>query len=339
MYFRNKVIVVNYTLAIIVVFIHSYNIAQFNSISMWVLEIERFISLSVGELAVPCFFMISAFLFFRDYGADKIWEKYKRRFKSIVVPYIVWNSLYYVAFLILVHLPFCRTFMETQDVELSLKEILISVFCYKYNFVYWFMLQLILYIALSPAIWAILKNKWGIIFPVLFYIICRRYGIPNHFAMLVFWCLGACFALHGREMFERRKSKKESWIFLLMFITILVVRHLIVYKIPSLKSYSDNLLVLNVVLLWFSQDIFAFDKMIIPWWMEISFFIYSAHPMLVDAIKKISCVFLPDVSFVAIIIYFITVILSLFVVTCIAKIMINRCKAIWLLLNGGRIPK
>ncbi len=48
---------------------------------------------SVSRIFVPCFFFISGFLFFyySDFSGRVYIEKMKRRFRSLLVPYLFWN--------------------------------------------------------------------------------------------------------------------------------------------------------------------------------------------------------------------------------------------------------
>ena len=57
-------------------------------------ELVRFIFVEgFSRIFVPCFFLISGFLFFYYSGFDRhiYWEKMKKRFRSLLVPYLFWN--------------------------------------------------------------------------------------------------------------------------------------------------------------------------------------------------------------------------------------------------------
>ena len=129
MYFRNKITYANFIWAVLVMFLHSRNVEKYMSVAgTFVPGMEYFISLTLGNLAVPSFFLVSAYLFFRNYSKSRILEKWKSRFYSLVIPFLIWNLLYYFVFLILTLCPLSRQFMDTQAVGLTFEEIFQAVF-------------------------------------------------------------------------------------------------------------------------------------------------------------------------------------------------------------------
>ena len=233
MYFRNKVIITNFIFAVLVLFLHSYNIDQYSELGQTYLAgLEGFISQTLGNLAVPGFFLISAFLFFRDYSCHKIGEKYKSRVRSVLLPYLIWNLLYYFVFLFLVRFPASRYFMETQQVEISWSELLQAVFDYKYNGVYWYMQQLIFYIILSPIIWVVTR-KCGIAVTVICFLFSlKKTNIVLGYAdvrldTMVYWCLGCYFGTHKLLLFEKRIGIKYRKLCVALFCVLLAVRYVI----------------------------------------------------------------------------------------------------------------
>lgn len=347
MYFRKKITVTNFILAVLVMFLHSYNIVQYPAAEHTFLpELEFFVSKTAGNLAVPCFFMISSYLFYRNYGTDKILEKYKSRFKSVLLPYWIWNMLYYLLFLALVAFPVSRYFMDTQQVEWSMHEWLQAVSNHKYNGAYWFMQQLAWFVLLSPVIWMIMKRKWGIALPL--FLLVWNYveihlpteGFGLRLDMLVYWCVGCYLAQHGAEWFES-KAAKEKYYYGVLFLGVLGARFWLEY-VKGLSVYSSRLaaflMFINVLLLWHSLDILSYRK--VCWWMEITFFIYSTHPILVDAVKKGMAKLFPDTLAFGLINYFAAVGISLCIIIMAAKLLMNYAPFVWKILNGGRgLPK
>ena len=87
--------------AIMVVVLHQYNVQNMPSHS-FANHIVGFISHGICTAAVPTFFCISGFLFWRSvtsFGSIK--EKLWRRVKSVLVPFVLWNSVYALVFIIL----------------------------------------------------------------------------------------------------------------------------------------------------------------------------------------------------------------------------------------------
>lgn len=59
---------------------------------------ETYMNKLANGVCVPYFFVISGFLFFRNFDMKMLAAKYRSRCKSILVPYLVWNVLYNLAF-------------------------------------------------------------------------------------------------------------------------------------------------------------------------------------------------------------------------------------------------
>lgn len=98
----NKLPIINFLLSLFIVFHHgftssvgfngSYKIGDYGL----TIAIERYLY-NLSECAVPFFYYLSAYLFYRTF--DGTWEQYrykiKRRFWSLLVPYVIFNSMGY----------------------------------------------------------------------------------------------------------------------------------------------------------------------------------------------------------------------------------------------------
>lgn len=344
LYFQNKVTVTNFILAVNVMFIHSYNVQLYpDAVSYrFMIGVENFISRTLGNLAVPGFFLLSGYLFYRNYSMENAVSKYKSRIKSIVVPYLLWNLAYYVVFLILTSLPFCRYFMDTKRIPFTFAEIIQSVLLYKYNNVYWFMYQMILYIAVSPVIYLLVK-KCGVWVAVIPYVLsCWQIFLPDcaygiRLDMLGYWCLGCFLAVYGSEVFEAQGKRKTAVLSMICFIAVAIMRYYIVYVAHDNEWSHYVLYVLmpvGVLSLWFGLNVFSFRKTY--WWMQITFFIYSLHLLLVDTIRKAWAKLLPLMPVLGLANYFLAVAVSLLMIICIACILMKHLPRLWSVFNGGR---
>ena len=97
--FRNQVYWLTFLFSLLVVWAHSYNAELYLGRTVQgeaVHKLEHMIGDRLGQIAVPAFFMLSAYLFYRGFTRKKLWSKWNSRIKSILVPYIVWNTIYYL---------------------------------------------------------------------------------------------------------------------------------------------------------------------------------------------------------------------------------------------------
>lgn len=344
MKFHNKITTVNFILALMVVLLHSQNIVIYEDVLGNAIHGgEYLISNTIGNLAVPSFFMISSYLFFRNYGKDKIISKYKSRVNSVLIPYFLWNVLYYAAFVILTRMPVICSIMTTQKVPISLKELVLSVVFYKYNGVYWFMYQLIIFIIISPIVYELIRQKAGVLILIIVYLInfeITRFPALSqgiHLDMLLFWCIGCYFATHNPELFEKTETEKHTFYCCFVSVILIVIRFILEFSemtIPHKSFVSYSMLLVNVVVFWFSLNIFRYKKTF--WWMKVTFFIYSMHPLLVDFIKKGLAAILPHTQLVAAVNYIMAAGISLLIVFGTASILKKVCPNLWGILNGGR---
>lgn len=129
-------------LSVLVIFVHSthFSLASLQAVphssffsTSFLIKIEFFLSEFLGQVAVPGFFFLSGFLFFRGLDDVKSWgRKLKSRVFSYVLPYLLWNSA-----MTLLYLSFGK-------VEWSLKGLWEGIFLYRFNPVFWYFYQLIL---------------------------------------------------------------------------------------------------------------------------------------------------------------------------------------------------
>ena len=132
----------SFLLSLLVVFVHSthFSVEELQSVarlpffeSSFLEKWEFFFSEFLGQVAVPGFFFVSGYLFFRNLQSLSQWrEKLGKRFFSYVLPYLFWNTG--MTFLYLLF----------QKADFSISGIFEGIFLYRYQPVFWYFFQLIL---------------------------------------------------------------------------------------------------------------------------------------------------------------------------------------------------
>lgn len=98
-----------FPLIVLVVFSHSLGFERVeisNSLDGWNVFhfISEMISHNFAKIAVCWFFIFSGYLFFRnmegEFGWDKCLSKWRKRLRSLAVPYICWNMIAVLAIVI-----------------------------------------------------------------------------------------------------------------------------------------------------------------------------------------------------------------------------------------------
>lgn len=335
--FRNKITIYSFLAIIAVVFIHTYNLEVYH-ISEDSVGLTRFVfyfesvAASLWTAAVPMFFMISGFLMFRNFTWDKLWSKYQTRFFTVLIPYLLWNTIYYLYYILVTRVPFIQRMMNGNEVvEISLREWLSRLWTNEY-FVFWFLKDLIILIILTPVIYFFLRNsgKW----PVGFVMLILSVYIGRH---VPYWPFNICYLL-GAYIGINHKSaplvKKRiltiigcggviAWIVL----NILQVLHICTWQLP---------IWMVLCCLWFAGDCVDCYEKQTKWWMSISFFIYCMHDMILEAYEKIFLKVFGTGAVFALTDYFLMPLLTVITLIAIAMFMRKYMSPVWKILTGNR---
>lgn len=102
--------------------------------------------------------MISAYLFYRNFQLNSLFSKWRSRSRTILLPYLLWNSLYYGAYAAATRIPAICQIIGKPPVPLTAGEFLKALLHYGYNPVFWYLFQLILLILLAPVLYVLLKK-------------------------------------------------------------------------------------------------------------------------------------------------------------------------------------
>lgn len=295
--FRNQVSWMMFVFSILVIWVHSYNVELFSGGlggPWWdtAAKIQQFVSVGIGQIAVPGFFMLSAYLFFRNFSWDQLGRKWKGRFFSVAVPYLVWNTLYYLGYVIATRLPAVTEIVGKNPVPLNQSEWMAAVFQYRYAPIFWYLYQLILLILLSPVIYLLLKQRiLGLVYlaallaAVHFHLDTRH---PNTDA-LFYYSFAAYAALHGRKAAEAVQSPKRR----MAGSGLLLLAILCFFRMGSLGAdvlWTVAYRFLMPVSLWVLAD--GERWMETKPWMRQSMFLYAIHFVVVRFVNKGSAMIL-----------------------------------------------
>lgn len=207
-------------MSLLVVLIHSVNLAIDNTtLSSMILtadhtgaelagitgvagHVEHLLSNALGQMAVPGFFLISGYLFFRTlHGFRDIGRKWQERVWSLLVPYGAWNVLWYLAYVLTGRRHFSLTAMSEAAANHS---------C---NPTFWYMYQLMLLTLLAPLLYLLLRNVFVMLLSLLLLAAAIGAGVPLPMVnadALIYYGVGALFACHGRGLFEGAAADAAS---------------------------------------------------------------------------------------------------------------------------------
>ena len=281
---KNKITHMHFIMSVLVILIHSINNDT---------KFERFFSVEtgIGQFAVPLFFIISGFLFFRNINSiDTALNKVRNRVYTLLIPYLLWNLIYYAIHLLL-----------KPGSGISLYSIIDAAFNFTYNPSFWFMNQLILLTFISPVIYYILNiNKFPILktaflvsiapfviyvlLLVLFVLVLFGVDIPyiNEDAF-IYYVFGLIFSkFYNKNKFEII-SKKNLIKCVLLFVTVFIINRIIHIQLLTNINYYNlftmSIIIVRVVgamVLFYFFDLFlSYEN--VPKYMGQTFFLYAIH--------------------------------------------------------------
>ncbi len=297
-FFTNKKTSVSFVLSLFVFFIHFREFSVFEN-TEGLLQSVLDLMLTVTKVAVPLFFMISGTMFYRNYDLGSTFKKWKSRFFSLCIPYLVWNTAWLVLALLGNYTPL-GALLRGVKASLSLKNILNGIFLYSYFEPFWFIFQLIILTALCPLIYLLLKNKFIGILVIIAFFLASSCGItlnsilfPSTNAVL-FYLTGAWIGIHAYHKFTTRSSKKTALTGLAVFIMCCVF-HMFADFLPQWCATTQIPLLVTLLscfAFWISFDYFDMKKC--PKYMTCSFLVYALHSFVGAVISKMLYMLMPS---------------------------------------------
>lgn len=330
-----------FVLAILILFIHTSNLSYYGlecgdfSSFPWI--VEQFIGVGLGDICVPTFFMLSGYLFFRN--IDVFQEKFikdvlikqRKRIISLGVPYLIWNTIGTLFYMLVPRIPKIGSLMNGSAVDITALNILKGVFLHEYYFPFWYLASLLILVCLSLLVAVLFKTKaWGILTLVALAVGgLFSLGIPElecRFAF--FYCLGAYFAIHCRTAFEKRPSMIACAFSMIILILCVGVR-----------AYSD-LSKIGLVFLYVSPCCYWVLSSGLSYktgpFVRQSFFVYACHIIIVSSINRILQV-VGDTSTLWIVLsYFLTPAITLIIIYFVYRLLSRLTPMLYSTLCGGR---
>lgn len=239
--------ILRFPLAVMVVFAHTgVGNTNFEETGFQVFSVIQFIlSFLLPRCAVPTFFLISGYLFFANVQ-EWSWNGYKKKIKSRVsswiIPYFLWNALYYCLYVLALLVAVLLLNKHADTLQYSLNLWMHVFYDYgrfetewqnwlgesvymtcPFNVPLWFLRDLIVMAFISPIIyWMIKKNGYVFLIVLFFAYISRVWILLPGFSIraIFFFSIGAYIALYNINLvdFISRYQKIAIPIFFVLMI-------------------------------------------------------------------------------------------------------------------------
>lgn len=329
-----------YFLSVLIVLLHSNcknTLNWVNDGSLFSDIIEKFIIYVcyLGHLAVPTFFIISAFLFYRNIKniKDTI-KKIKKRIKTLFVPYILWNTIFVLIFLSIFNSPISHFIHAPNDLN-SISNTIKAILNSSYTPL-WFIKNLLIYICLSPLLYYLSKHLICLLFIIILSIINIYYFNDISYYSPIYWL--PCYLigiLFTKEYFihffisDSTLNKLHTTLYLSVFIILLILA----VHINQLYIYR----LLAPIIIWrLSNAILCKNKIKTKYYWKYSFFIYCVHFFIINTLQKVMCIIMGNSNTSYIIIFLSTPFIVIPICIGIASFMEHKMNKCYNILTGNR---
>ncbi len=342
-YFSKKVTFLNTFMTFLIVILHA------KTPERWGLPLDMrypFIYLvnAFTQVGVPMFFFISGLLFYRNCTFSEIERKLHSRVHSLLVPYIIWNTLFVGIFFFLTHIPFFHDKMNAGNVLDDPLEIINAILNARYS-VLWFVKDLMIFCLLSAGIFLTLKNRtaaFTILILSIMNVLLSNYSYENIFTWFPIYFSGAIMGKYYSgenhsycSITSYMKNKVQRY----CTITILTIGFVCLYVVAIYKPEGVFIFrLISPIILWYLTDLllehFLNKRFHTKVWMSYTFFIFCTHHFLLNVIQKMVVLTCPPTPLVLNVTYIISPIVVVGILIITAKFL-SRYK-FYTYLSGGR---
>lgn len=333
-YLSNKLSVLYTVLIVMVVYIHSsyieanqYDIARF---------LQNLTGGGICRIANCLFFCISGYLFARNiHSVNDIWPKLLKRARTLLLPYILWNIIFVLWYVVIDSLPGISAFSNTHIIEVyanqSVGETLYSLFIAPAAFQLWFLRDLMVMLLFTPLLWWIARKQWIVV-------LVLALASTFVYAWLIYFWLGIIIAVKQWDIENYRRPKMAVFISALIYVGYAIY---IAWGGISARVVEVFVNIVGLYLVWSLYDIAArgrymADKGLWKYLCGYSFFIYCFHEPAFNVIKKLALAVCGTSEPVLIIFYYVNPWLMVLAAVAVAKILQRMTPNIYKILTGGR---
>lgn len=285
------------------------------------------ISQTIARLAVPTFFFMSGYLFFVNFERFSFgtWsKKIKSRFHSLLIPYILWNIIAYVYFIMLKH--------QSISIEGLLAKI-DFMFFHPADFPLWYVRDLMVLVCFTPVIYYLSKYLYGIaMLPIVIaYLFLPEFSVGFlSFSSFFFFILGSFFCLNGLSF-----RSVTPWIRRIIYAVAigLGVLMIITYGNREENLWALFLLigVLAIILLLYNNRFNVCNVLV-----SSSFFVYASHRIGATGIAKSLFMWIPNEGCSQFVSYVIAPMFTYLICTLGYVILRKYVPSVFVILNGRK---
>lgn len=306
-----------------------------------------------ADISVPLFFFISGFLFFynTEFSKETYINKIKKRIRTLLVPYLIWNFVAFIILLIEVHPKVIQFFPLLKDYRVDIVSFISSFWVTNLpmsmsgpfnpiNTPLWFVRDLLVLVLFSPIIWWMIR-KLSIFFVFLlgiiwFFTLGEYVGFPGlcH-QSLFFFPLGAYFSINQLNFVEM--CRKITWV-PFAYVLIAIIDVLMWNQKYGVFFHHLNILFGMVTVVTISSSLIEKAKIHVNSFLSgASFFVYALHNLFLGKMTKVVVMIAqPESPYFVLFLYFLMPTVAILICLGIYKLISRYLPSMGIVLTGGR---
>ena len=291
--------------------------------------------------AVPCFFIISGILAFRNSNINSssdLLQGAKKRIRTLGVPYLFWNVVAMAFYLILDKIG------NNNVYQISPLLFIEGLLGHKFLYSFWYVKNLFIFSVCAPILFYLIRSIRGYIVSLVVLIVIY-FIFPSFATGLIFYVFGAGLAIHAKEFISKPVGKK-SFIVIMMTFLLVQIGRVFVFNQTLNFSEARELIgyriyeLISPVLCWFAVDFIPFAKIKVYMFEKYTFCVYAMHNMCLSIIcSRIvnSILNLPNDNLIYTIGLFFIVPITIYIAITLFSMFVERyVPRIYQLMTGGR---
>ncbi|PID88666.1 MAG: succinyltransferase [Bacteroidia bacterium] len=311
----------------------------------------QFLSENYLRAVVPCFFVFSGYFFFlkykeQEWSGDFYFKSMSKKFKGLLLPYILWNLIYYVAFWSKNHLfSYLGLGVDAYQMEQLTNYRFEHWIGYSLNAPFWYVRSLLAMMLISPLFFYLFRylKHWGMILLTLFYLSAIESGVTGfNSTAFMFFGFGAYMGLYKKNILAfayRLRYAALPLSIVLALVPTLGFTQLGDYLGNAIRLFVPfGVLTLFALTHWICLKSEAIYKFFQKYSMMV-FFIYAVNELYITNWVKgaLSRIPLMTTSYGQIIYYFLVPVFTIIPCIILYKLMKAYTPKFLALLTGGRV--
>jgi len=354
-YLSKKITHLRTTLIILVVFNHAgtsdgyFSGAVNDSFSrLFNIYLQAFIGDGLARVAVPLFFSISGYLFFRDFETSTTFyvRKIKSRTRTLLVPYLLFSFICLVFYYVMHSIPYTAKMFQAEKLltEYGWLEFSNKLFINPIPGQLWFIRDLYIFVLLSPLFyWLLSRIRGGLLlglFCIWFFAGDKSIAGDTLFAKnmegVLFFAIGGFLSLNKIDI--KFCAKKPFYIFVVWIILLSTKTYYsVVYHSRFIELHRLTVFV-GLLAVWFNYDSLKalFGRQLYAL-APYAFAIFLFHRLMLQPMRRAVRQIANGSEMGLLAGFFACVVLAVLLSVCMAFILRNLMPRVYAVIMGNRL--